>query len=304
MTGTPREVRIDLSGSDIAGLDFGGQGPLVLLLHGGGRTAADWLPVAHLLAPHRAVAIDFRGHGLSSATEVTVERCVSDVTAVARELAPDGVFLVGHSLGGIVATMAAATNEWLGVMNVDGFGVGHPSLIDGYDVERAETELARLFEKSLASMREHADTGGEEWMKVEVERDAAMIARLGVEKSLADRIARRCFRPVGYGRIRRSPSNEALASMLRSLQGLDLGSYYERITSPLCIVRAHLDAQMLDDPDFGDLLKAYSRGIVKQLSAIERDHPNIEVEQVETGHMVHFEAPDYLAGRIKAFVTS
>lgn len=49
---------------EFAGIDFGGRGPDVLLIHGTGHNSAAWIPVAERLRSHcRLVAIDLRGHG-------------------------------------------------------------------------------------------------------------------------------------------------------------------------------------------------------------------------------------------------
>ncbi|MFF0000354.1 alpha/beta fold hydrolase [Streptomyces avermitilis] len=47
--------------------DYGGEGPQLVLLHGYGRSLADWDASAVLLtAGHRVLAVDLPGHGRSS----------------------------------------------------------------------------------------------------------------------------------------------------------------------------------------------------------------------------------------------
>lgn len=58
----------------------------------------------------RAIAVDLRGHGNSGASrdaEYAVEDCADDVLAVFEALKLDGVVLVGHSFGALVAIDAA-----------------------------------------------------------------------------------------------------------------------------------------------------------------------------------------------------
>ncbi|MCX4674273.1 alpha/beta fold hydrolase [Streptomyces sp. NBC_01433] len=51
--------------------DHGGDGPLLLLLHGATRSLADWNAVAPLLTgSHRVLAVDLPGHGLSEPAAV------------------------------------------------------------------------------------------------------------------------------------------------------------------------------------------------------------------------------------------
>jgi pimeloyl-ACP methyl ester carboxylesterase len=59
----------------------------------------------------RAIAVDLRGHGSSSAPsdgDYTVEACAADVLAVLDALALDAIVLVGHSFGAFVTTEVAA----------------------------------------------------------------------------------------------------------------------------------------------------------------------------------------------------
>ncbi|MCX5403259.1 alpha/beta fold hydrolase [Streptomyces sp. NBC_00335] len=85
-------------------------GPPVLLLPALGETAADWVPVRDELARERRVfALDLRGHGASawpSAYSLPLMR--DDVLGFLDALGLDRVDLVGHSMGGVVAYLAAA----------------------------------------------------------------------------------------------------------------------------------------------------------------------------------------------------
>ncbi|MFF1409065.1 alpha/beta fold hydrolase [Streptomyces sp. NPDC058289] len=85
-------------------------GPPVLLLPALGETAADWAPVRDELARERRVfALDLRGHGRSEWTrEYSLELMREDVLGLLDALGLDRVDLVGHSMGGVVAYLAAA----------------------------------------------------------------------------------------------------------------------------------------------------------------------------------------------------
>lgn len=93
------------SGPEIHALDWGGQGPSAVLLHGGALTARTWDYVAVALRPDfRIVALDLRGHGASDwANDYSIESCATDVTSVLDGLAIERTHLAGMSLGGIVA---------------------------------------------------------------------------------------------------------------------------------------------------------------------------------------------------------
>jgi len=101
---------IDLGGL-IHYLDFGGAGSPMVLVHGLGGSAINWLSVAPLFAErHRVVALDLAGFGLTPP--------IDGLSGVAghRELldrflgavADGAAVVVGNSMGGLVAMMEAA----------------------------------------------------------------------------------------------------------------------------------------------------------------------------------------------------
>jgi pimeloyl-ACP methyl ester carboxylesterase len=89
-----------------------GDSPRVLLVHGATCTADVWTSVLIALADlgTHAAALDLRGHGLSEGREQLqswrIEDYVSDVIAVLRHWETLRI-LVGHSMGGLVAQLAA-----------------------------------------------------------------------------------------------------------------------------------------------------------------------------------------------------
>ena len=89
------------------GIRTEGDGPPLLLVHGGMRTAADWAPLWPLLtARYRVTAMDRRGRGMSGdGPEYDGEREYDDVAAVARHIGEVDVF--AHSIGAVFALGAA-----------------------------------------------------------------------------------------------------------------------------------------------------------------------------------------------------
>lgn len=91
------------AGAEIAVHDLGGDGPHLLIAHATGFCAAPYGPLAARLAErYHVVALDFRGHGESSAGDDASfdwQRMIDDVLAVADVL--DGPLVgFGHSMGG------------------------------------------------------------------------------------------------------------------------------------------------------------------------------------------------------------
>lgn len=82
----------------------------VVLLHalGGDATSWDRFAVALASAGRQAIALDLRGHGASSWTrEYSLDLMVGDVLNVLDHRRLEQVDLVGHSMGGCVAMLAA-----------------------------------------------------------------------------------------------------------------------------------------------------------------------------------------------------
>ncbi|MFF1630599.1 alpha/beta fold hydrolase, partial [Streptomyces sp. NPDC058272] len=109
--------------------DHGGDGPPLVLLHGAGRTLADWAAAAPLLVPrHRVLAVDLRGHGLSPSGTWDFPHVLGDLEAVLEAYDIPGALPVGHSLGGMIAVRYALEHPGVtpGAVNFDGFGWGSP----------------------------------------------------------------------------------------------------------------------------------------------------------------------------------
>ncbi|WP_342732869.1 alpha/beta hydrolase [Bradyrhizobium sp. B117] len=102
----PRSTRFRTHGGPtIHVLDWGGQGPPAVLLHGGALTARTWDYVAVALrSDFRLLALDMRGHGASDwADDYSIESCATDLVAVIDGLGIERARIVGMSLGGMVA---------------------------------------------------------------------------------------------------------------------------------------------------------------------------------------------------------
>src|SRR6476661_6366591 len=102
--------------------------PPVVLLHGTGGDASDWVTVAVDLAQDRTVhAVDLRGHGDSAwPGTYSIDLMAADVAALLPRLTPR-LDVVGHSLGGLVACRAIAGGP-LGVRRLvlEDVAVPHP----------------------------------------------------------------------------------------------------------------------------------------------------------------------------------
>jgi len=92
--------------------DTGGDGPVIMLLHGWMASAdLNWSRAYGDLerAGYRVLAIDHRGHGrgLRPLTPFTLVDCATDAAAALRELGAAPATIVGYSMGGAIAQLLA-----------------------------------------------------------------------------------------------------------------------------------------------------------------------------------------------------
>ena len=107
-----RRVTMDVDGpTNVA--DFGGEGPLMVLLHGLGGSHVNWVSLGPLLAKRaRLLAPDLPGFGYTrpQARATTVQANARWVDRFLLETAKAPAILVGNSMGGLVAILEAVAN--------------------------------------------------------------------------------------------------------------------------------------------------------------------------------------------------
>jgi pimeloyl-ACP methyl ester carboxylesterase len=89
----------------------GGEGPVVVLIHGFGDTGDMWAPLAaDLVRDHRVIVPDLRGMGLSSHPQEGYDKRTqaADIRTILTSLGIDQATIVGHDIGTMVAYAYAA----------------------------------------------------------------------------------------------------------------------------------------------------------------------------------------------------
>ncbi len=95
-------------------------GPAVVLIHGITESRRAWDPLLDLGSSYRLLNVDLRGHGESDvAGPYDPMTYASDVVETMRAAGFDQANVVGHSLGGIVASAVAAMGAAERVVNID-----------------------------------------------------------------------------------------------------------------------------------------------------------------------------------------
>ncbi|MGX5185398.1 alpha/beta fold hydrolase [Streptomyces avermitilis] len=190
--------------------DYGGEGPQLVLLHGYGRSLADWDASAVLLtAGHRVLAVDLPGRGRSSGispwTIPAVVRHIAD-TLDAHGV-PEAV-VVSHSLGGLVTVEYARANPGRAraAVNLDGFWWG-----------REYPGADRVSEGLLASAGTIAPP---EY----IEEKVVNSARFGIPADRAEAAARAAARPLPDGKWQTLPERVEALEIRRTPQDLRAGT--------------------------------------------------------------------------------
>lgn len=107
----PRAGRVSANGISMAYLDWGGDGPPLILLHGGAGNARWWHQVARRLVPRfRVLAPDLRGHGDTERTEsgYDLTTIATDALSFATALGHQQAAFGGHAAAGKAILLAGA----------------------------------------------------------------------------------------------------------------------------------------------------------------------------------------------------
>ncbi len=254
---------------DLAVHDYGGGGPDLLLLHGGADNLATWRDFAPLLQPSfRVVAYDARGHGQSpTPDDASVTAMVEEVMTVAGDL--ERPLLVGHSMGGVNALLAAGqTDRLAGVVALDAV----PRWWSRPDLTTADlVEIGRS--------RGLGWSGTVEALELE----AARLAEGDRHAELIRAVFRRNHEENGQGRLRRKPNPEFALRLAEIYQGPESGLTRERIEAARCPILMLCSESWVSGDEARTTLASLS---------------NAEVVWLDTGHYLHWDAPHEVARRI------
>jgi pimeloyl-ACP methyl ester carboxylesterase len=138
----------------------GGTGPTLVFLHYWGGSSRTWQPVIDRLGDRATLTIDARGWGQSRHLPgpYSLDRMARDVDRVVAEAGLSRYVLIGHSMGGKVAQLFAATHP-VGLTGVALVGPGPakpaPAITPAY-----QRQLAHAYDsaESVAGARDHVLT--------------------------------------------------------------------------------------------------------------------------------------------------
>ncbi|MEU6956192.1 alpha/beta hydrolase [Streptomyces sp. NPDC045714] len=241
MIGT--EIELPVTDGVLSGVDFGGRGEGVLLVHGSGQNAAAWADVAsRLVSECHPVAIDLRGHGQTRLDSTGPEQYWRDLGDAVAALGWVRPVLVGHSTGGYAVTAAAASGlvEPAALCVVDGV------VLDDRHASLAEHAAARTTEAAdrLRAMFRYGWEADDDRMRAYVEQCAREAGgdwlNAGARHELVEEVTRRSFLRRGHQWVRR-PAIEEIVAVTAVEPGAEVFpsiEVYDRLTCPMTIVLA------------------------------------------------------------------
>ncbi|ADD41459.1 alpha/beta hydrolase fold protein [Stackebrandtia nassauensis DSM 44728] len=283
----------------IATRDHGGDGPPVLLLHGGGGNLLGWRDFPNRLTPaHRVVSFDLRGHGHSGDGDWDTASLLADIRAVADHFGFDEPALVGHSLGGMLSALWARDNPGCpAAVSIDGHrsAATHEHNYDGLDPETLRADLkaiTEVFDAQTAALERPVPPEQLEAMRAmrsPDEGEAVFEARL--QRDLVERDGQT------YSRL-----GADTARLLRVMpEFVDAVPVLNDVAVPFLMLLATRDFPGLP-PQFGPLMAAHRAGLRRDLATVRQTRPNLEVTEVDGSHGMVSERPDEVAALVLDFL--
>lgn len=282
MTGA-KERALDLPHIRLAAKIWGDESlPPLLALHGWLDNAGSFDRLASMLSTHfHIVALDFPGHGKSdwrpAGTWYHYVDYVSDAIAAAHVLGWKRFSVLGHSLGGTVASVLAACR---------------PDSIDNLFLIEALGPIAGDGAQSLEQLRRGMDqreTFAEKSLRVFETEDAAIEVRRnvnGLSKEAAIAIVSRGLKPVDGGFSWSTDPRLTLATPLRFTEEQIL-AMLRGISAPTFLVLAQPEAPYLPHEPMQRRIECIA---------------NIDVHRLPGSHHLHLEDAAPIAQRIETFL--
>jgi pimeloyl-ACP methyl ester carboxylesterase len=225
--GLPLDELVPLREITMHVVEWPGKGPAIVYVHGSGMHALRFTAWGELLSPEvRVVAVDLRGHGYSDKppSGYGVDDHVGDLLQLIAALALEWPIMLGHSLGGSIATFVA---------EAAGDAIGGLVLLDAVVGDQAFIDSASLVLHPFGATLDRRFAGFEEYQSFwAAEDDGSQWARW------LDRSGRIELAPLPDGTFRRRALRQALADEWSSVAERDALAALSRVTAPVLVVHA------------------------------------------------------------------
>ncbi len=204
-----------------------GKGKAILCIHGITANCRCWDVIASGLSPaHRVVAMDLRGRGLSESPDsgYSIAHHCKDILSVLDDLHLEKAIIMGHSLGAFISVV---------------FGAQHPErvdriiLVDGGG-KLSEIQMAKVF----AGIKPSLDRLGRIFPSFEAYLDLMKSAPFFKSWSPALETYYRYEIEEVDGGVRSRINPAHIREERENLGKVDVSQFYDKISSPVLILRA------------------------------------------------------------------
>jgi pimeloyl-ACP methyl ester carboxylesterase len=291
-----RKWKLQSSGVEIAALDWGGSGPLVLLHHANGLCGATWGLVAELLRDDlRLIAIDARGHGDSSRPEgpgaYGWDQLMRDLVGVAEQIVQEQgspiAMAAGNSFGGTLSCCAAAERPDLfeRVAMLDPVIRPTPEMLQAHGIENHFEQFRSLGPNFIA---EQARRRRAVWPSREAARESWSAKDMFKpwDSRALDLYVAEGMRDRSDGQVELKCHPEVEAAVFDQNSSMDVFDYAERVRAPTLVVAAERGRFPL--PLFEMLADTLPRGQMRALPV---------------GHLMPMEDPKITADLLREFAS-
>ncbi|MES2824800.1 MAG: alpha/beta hydrolase [Pseudomonadota bacterium] len=267
--GEPKQLSFAIDGLHFAAQEWGEKGQLpVLALHGWLDNSASFSALAGKLKNIHLVAIDMAGHGQSShrhgVAPYNIWEDVAEIFAIADQLGWQEFALLGHSRGGIIATIASGTFPKR---------ITHLALIEGI---MPESILAEDAPKQLALSIKGIKTQSAKPLSVYPEVASAIAARergmFPLSYSAAKALTERGLKTTSGG-VCWSTDQRLLAPSAVKFLPEQMAAFIKQVKAPIKLILAK-DGMPKFFPVYLSFLEAF---------------PQIEVHMLPGNHHLHME---------------
>jgi pimeloyl-ACP methyl ester carboxylesterase len=277
------EWQLTVGAQTWAGLAWGAvDAPPALLLHGWLDNAGSFAPLARALPGRRLWIPDLPGHGRSShkapGNWSPFVDYVSDVLALVQALGLERFDLVGHSMGGAIATLIAAS---------------FPEIVDRLVLIEALGPMSRPPQSAVVDLRKAMQARlalTDKQLKVH-DRATARAARMaanGLSELAAEQLIERALMPVAGGYVWSSDPRHTLPTPIRGTQPQYV-ALLEAIAAPTLVILADPPTPYLTGPESDERRTAL--------------RPQ-RVANVPGGHHLHLENSGAVAAVMGEFLAS
>jgi len=261
------EWQLSVGARTWAGLAWGPtDAPPALLLHGWLDNAGSFGPLARLLPKRRVWVPDLPGHGRSGHRPAGCwyhfVDYVSDLLALTQALGLQRFDLIGHSMGGAIATLMAAA---------------FPEQIERLVLIEALGPLARPADAVVTDLRRAVDARlalADKQLKVHPDRASARRARMlanGLSEAAADALIERALMPAAGGYVWSSDPRQTLPTPIRGTEEQYL-SLLRAISAPTLVIFADPPTPYLSGADAQRRLDALRPAQVARLPGSHHLH--------------------------------